>query len=364
MDCRLSAKVIVFVLAAFVITPCVPQTPATIPKCVEDFTNALAECAKASGISTGNFAYFVTNGTSSKSEAPANQETFKTQICGVEQQIYACVMQKLVPIVNTTSCIGTSASTSHVETIRREVTNIFTTYDVKCMHPCRNTLLNDMRQCYTANDVDGKLFMSNTTNGAVIGSTEEQANKFCSVKDKLMDCLKSKAEACPESAAILRTVDIDLPAFTNGVKILCANTKVYVTGLSCFAETTSDVDICKQKQQQALIQLAMQAQNGNWTQDRYYTMYCELSYTNIACDVAAWARKNHESCTASVIGLRRELECDLLPQQCKSNTKLVEGEDSPCSSSKRSAAFTRNTSQRVWASTAIMSAVLVALLIV
>ena len=34
------------------------------------------------------------------------------------------------------------------------------------------------------------------------------------------------------------------------------------------------------------------------------------------CDLKAWSMKDHPACTKGVIGLRREMECNLMPQNC------------------------------------------------
>ena len=36
----------------------------------------------------------------------------------------------------------------------------------------------------------------------------------------------------------------------------------------------------------------------------------------MTCDLSSWKQKNHHACNEKVIGLRSELECELLPEQC------------------------------------------------
>ncbi|CAL1532385.1 unnamed protein product [Lymnaea stagnalis] len=347
MDVRFQIILTITCLASFSLTPTHQQQAAPANnKCMEDVLAVLWDCVKVANLTTGNFAWFVTNGTSPKSEAPANMDTFKTQICGVQQQIAACVMQKLIPILNTTTCIGTSTTTSQVQVVQTQLTSLFGTYDLKCMHPCRATLIPDLKECYSANGLDPKLFATNTSNGAVIGSTLEQVNKFCGNKDKVMTCLKAKADACPESPQILRAISFDITAFTKYVGILCSDEKSYLTGLQCFAETTPEVDICQQKQSQAVMQLEMQANQGKWSEDRFYTSLCEITYAQITCDIAAWSKKNHEACIPAVIGLRQKLECELSAPQCKSNTKLAEDPSNPCAGKGTHAALEGTNSAR------------------
>ncbi|KAI8795917.1 uncharacterized protein LOC106059554 [Biomphalaria glabrata] len=334
MDYLNRSIVLATVLAVYFLCPSHQQTAAPNNKCIEDFTNALFGCVKDSGISTGNFLWFTTNGTSAKSEAPANADAFKTQICGVQQAMGACALQKVGAVVNTTSCIGTSASTSQVETITKQLTNLFGTYDVKCMHPCRNTLIPDLQQCYTSNGVDSKLFASNSSSGAAIGTNEGETSKFCGVREKLIACMKEKSDACPEGPRILAVLGLNYTVFSKMTEMLCGNVQSYLSGLSCFAETTNDVQVCQQKQAQSMTQLNVQATQGNWTEDRFFSSYCEIGIEQIGCDITAWSKKNHEACVPQVIALRKKLECEFLPQQCKTNTKLMERSDNVCNPTK------------------------------
>lgn len=48
------------------------------------------------------------------------------------------------------------------------------------------------------------------------------------------------------------------------------------------------------------------------------TCFCHFSITikQTDCDLNAWSQKNHEACTDTVIGLRLEVECSLMPPNC------------------------------------------------
>ncbi|XP_012942916.1 uncharacterized protein LOC106012974 [Aplysia californica] len=103
-------------------------------KCLEDFSNTLLGCVREAGMTEGSFLWFVTNGTSKRSSPPSNEATFKEQICGAQQQVGACVFQRVAPVVNSSACVGTSQATNQQDIIRTQLTTIFSTYDGKCMH--------------------------------------------------------------------------------------------------------------------------------------------------------------------------------------------------------------------------------------
>ncbi|RUS91051.1 hypothetical protein EGW08_001179 [Elysia chlorotica] len=69
------------------VTPSHAQTNNQANKCIEDFSNALIKCVTDASLTSGNFLWFVTNGTSSRSEKPTNEANFKKEICGLEEQI-------------------------------------------------------------------------------------------------------------------------------------------------------------------------------------------------------------------------------------------------------------------------------------
>ncbi|GFO05790.1 hypothetical protein PoB_003229500 [Plakobranchus ocellatus] len=248
----------------------------------------------------------------------------------LQQQIGACTFQNVARIINSTACVGTSAATNQQDVIRTQLNTIFGTYDSKCMHPCRNTLATELRDCYTESGLDPKLFLSNSSNGAVVGSNDEQISMFCGAKGALISCMQRRVDACPEAPQILRAIDLDIPSFEKGVSVLCQHPKVYLHGLACFADTTNEVDRCQQREAQSLIQLDLQAREGNWTEERFFEAFCQIAIDQVECDLKAWGNKNHEACVDAVIGLRRELECELVAPQCNVNTQQINELEHTC----------------------------------
>ncbi|KAH9514118.1 hypothetical protein Btru_030311 [Bulinus truncatus] len=315
-------------LAIFVVSPSQGQEPVQ-SKCVDEFSQVLTTCVTEAGLTAGNFFWFVTNGTSQKSVAPADEAAFKTKVCSVRQQVGACTVHKMNPILNSSACSGPSAN--YVDVIRNQLTLLFTTYDTKCMHQCRATLIPDIRECYSSNGADPKLFASNSSNGAVIGTTESDVNKFCGAKDKIIPCMQTKIDACPEAPLILQAVGIDFQIFGTVVNILCANSQAYLSSLSCLAYSANDVDQCQQRHGQSMMQLDMQARQNSWSEERIIESICHLSLEQIRCDINSWARKSHKSCNQKeVIEFRRQLACEFMTPQCKANKNLMDRQDNPC----------------------------------
>ncbi|GFR70183.1 hypothetical protein ElyMa_000321900 [Elysia marginata] len=321
---------IIATLSILHVCPSTAQTNTQANKCIEDFSNALIKCVTDTGLTRGNFLWFVTNGTSSKSEQPTDPDSYKPKICELQQRIGACTFQSVATIINSTACVGTSAATNQQDVIRTQLNKIFGTYDAKCMHPCRNTLATELRNCYTESGLDPKLFLSNSSNGAVVGSNDEQIAMFCGAKGALVSCMQRRVDACPEAPQILRAIDLDIPSFEKGVSVLCKHPKVYLHGLACFADSTNEVDRCQQKEAQSLIQLDLQAREGNWSESKFFEAFCEIAIEQVECDLKAWGNKNHEACVEAVIGLRRELECELVAPQCNVNPKQISELDHTC----------------------------------
>ncbi|XP_013072654.2 uncharacterized protein LOC106059553 [Biomphalaria glabrata] len=318
-------------LTVFAVVSSQQQPPAT-DKCMEEFQNVFNLCINEVKLSPGNVLWFITNGTSPKSEAPANPETFKTQVCSVQQPMGACIVDKLNPVLNSTICSGASTGTNYLEIVRNQLGLLFSTYDSKCMHACRSTLITDIRECYSSNGVDGSLFANNVSNGAVLGTSQVEVNKFCGAKDKIVPCMQAKIDACPEAPQILQSVGVEFNIFNKVVNILCAHGSAYLDSLSCLAGAANNEGDCQQRHAQSLMQLDVEARQNNWSEERFFLSFCNLALEQIKCDMGSWSRKNHKSCSQpGVIEFRKKLACEFLAPQCKANKPLMEKAGNPCS---------------------------------
>ncbi|KAK7093493.1 hypothetical protein V1264_007235 [Littorina saxatilis] len=277
-------------------------------QCTLAAQNVMKTCSEGASISMGNFLWFVTNGTSTNGVAPSDPATFKDQICAVEPQVTGCIFNQLGQLFKT-MCSGSPQTLAAVQ-------NFLFTYDNKCAHPCRATLIDSLRQCYVSSGLSADLFLSNRTAGHVIGSTDSEVTMFCNKRATLLGCMKPIHDSCPEALPILSTADFHLPSYEKGVTILCNHPMVYLKGLECFDEPTPLVEACVQKSQQAFLQTQIDAQAKNFSQEQFVSATCKVTIDQTDCDLKAWLKKNHEACNKAVVGLRREMECSLLPPNC------------------------------------------------
>ncbi|XP_076451253.1 uncharacterized protein LOC143287194 [Babylonia areolata] len=292
-------------------------------ECLASAQALMKQCVADGSIDHPNFLWFVTNGTSSNGQEPADPAAFKDKLChrgftvlnlGVwlseqEPVVGGCIYNGMLPMVNGSAC-------SQAPQVLQNVQTLLFTYDLKCANPCRFTLVDDLRKCYSSVGLDESLFLSNRTAGQVIGGTEEDVTTFCSKREALLDCMTPVHDSCPEALAIMSANDFHLPSYKKGVGILCKHPKVYLRGLECFKEPTNLVEKCVQQSQQQFVQTNVNAANQNWTQAQYVEATCRITIKQADCDLKAWESKKHEDCNTATIGLRREMECNLMPPNC------------------------------------------------
>ncbi|KAL8587357.1 hypothetical protein ACOMHN_045604 [Nucella lapillus] len=285
-------------------------------ECQQAAIALMKTCAEQGAITEANFMHFVSNGTSKSGQAPTDPAAFKDKICTAEPQIGGCIFRDMLQLANGSSC-------AQARPVLQRVESFLVTYDTKCAHPCRFTLVNELRECYATAGLDKGLFLSNRTSGQVIGTTVDEVTDFCSKKDPLLSCMKPIHNSCPESLPILSSVDFHLPSYEKGINILCKHPKVYLKGLECFEEPTNDVEKCVQDSQQSFLQTNVEAQTKNWTQLQFVEATCRISINQADCDLNAWMNKKHEACSKATIGLRREMECSLMPPNCTVSQKAL-----------------------------------------
>ncbi|KAK6175586.1 hypothetical protein SNE40_014016 [Patella caerulea] len=284
-------------------------------QCRTTFINSLYKCVSNSSMEVTSFLWLVTNQTSGS--APANMEQFKQTACSKQTEVTQCGIDFMRQIMNSTLCNPANQQDER-PAIDTNFRSIFGQLDMICAHPCRATLVSDLRKCYTVAELDPELFLSNATmgRGAVIGTTEKDVSQYCGHKDALTKCMKEKRDACPEAPVILRAIGLDIESMDTGVNILCSHPDVYLKGIDCFEEPTTGVEKCQQDQNQMMINLMMTAQQTEMKEDVFFENFCKIRVKHVDCDLKQWALKKHTSCTDVVIGLRTEMECGLLPAQC------------------------------------------------
>ncbi|GFS14113.1 hypothetical protein ElyMa_001415500 [Elysia marginata] len=63
--------------------------------------------------------------------------------------------------------------------IKEQLEAIVGQLDSYCAHPCRKALLEDMRSCYEASNLDPDIFISTQSGGPVIGDSRYEVETFC-----------------------------------------------------------------------------------------------------------------------------------------------------------------------------------------
>ncbi|XP_071089212.1 uncharacterized protein [Haliotis cracherodii] len=289
--------------------------------CQTSFLQSINTCFQNSQLLFDNFVWLFTNGTNG--QAPDNADTMKTNACAKQEPLVQCGVEFMRTLINSTSCAATQTQQDQRPLIDRQFRSLFGSLDEMCAHPCRRTLTEDLRQCYVDANLDPTLFLSNSTmgRGAIIGTTADQADTYCKNKDSLVTCMKQKRDDCPESPMILRAIGLDIESMDKGVGVLCAHPDVYLNGIDCFAEPTDAVVSCQQTMNKKTMELMMTAQQEKLSEDDFFNRFCDVRLEHISCDLEAWIKKNNKSCSKAVIGLRTELECGLLPDNCGATHK-------------------------------------------
>ncbi|XP_071089214.1 uncharacterized protein [Haliotis cracherodii] len=308
-------------IAMVLVSMATAQSQQGMTPCQNNFVQNLNTCVQNSQMVFNNFLYLLTNGTNG--QAPDSPDTFRQDACSKQEALLLCGVEFMRTLINSTMCAPSQTQQDQRPLIDRQFRSLFGSLDAMCAHPCRRTLTEDLRQCYVDANLDPTLFLSNSTmgRGAIIGTTADQADIFCKNKDSLVTCMKQKRDDCPESPMILRAIGLDIESMDKGVGVLCAHPDVYLNGIDCFAEPTDAVVSCQQTMNQKTMELMMTAEQQNLKEDQFFNRFCDVRLEHVSCDLEAWSKKNHKSCADAVIGLRTELECGLLPDNCGATHK-------------------------------------------
>jgi len=286
-------------------------------QCQNSFVQNLNTCVRNSQLEFNNLLHLLTNGTNG--QAPDNADAFKRDACSKQEALVTCGVEFMRTLINSTMCAPSQSSQQDQRPlIDRQFRSLFGSLDELCAHPCRRTLGEDLRKCYIDANLDPALFLSNSTSGrgAIIGTTSDEAAKFCQNKETLVRCMKQKRDDCPESPLVLRAIGLDIDSMEKGVNVLCSHRDIYLTGIDCFAEPTEAVISCQRTMGQKTVELMVSSQQQNLNEEQFFNHFCDIRLEHVSCDLESWNKKNHQSCSVAVLGLRTELECGLLPDNC------------------------------------------------
>ncbi|KAK7093495.1 hypothetical protein V1264_007236 [Littorina saxatilis] len=280
-------------------------------ECEGQFMQGLFTCFTDHNVPFNTFLWVVSNGTGGIS--PDNETVFKEQMCGIEDEVVQCVLGSLHALVDTPHCHDADGM-ERLLTV--QIRAIFEEYDAYCAHACRHTLEDDMKQCYSDSGLDPTLFMPSTKDGAILGTTESSVADFCNNTDALVDCMRTKRDACPEAPYVLKRLGLDLDIFSRGLQILCREQDVYLSSLECFEAQTRQVEKCLEDNRLTLMRLLSRTKTENVSQDSFINEFCLARVQYIRCDLSSWAAKPHEACDTPALALKRDLHCSQIPQAC------------------------------------------------
>ncbi|BFZ23398.1 hypothetical protein BsWGS_26437 [Bradybaena similaris] len=246
----------------------------------------------------------------------------KEKICGPRQEIMGCIVKSAKSILQGSTCGGVREDAPVNDQrflLKEQLEAIIGEYDVFCAHPCRISLLDDMRVCYSKNQLDPQLFMSSDASGPVIGATTSEVEAFCENSPAVFTCLRQSRDDCQESQVVLSSIGLDLERMDQGVQVLCANREAYMQSLGCFDSHTKEVEYCQSIKYRTILAMAVKARTNGWTEQQYYQEVCGIILRHIQCDLDAWKAKADEDCTENTLVLKRKLHCTLIPEQCQTS---------------------------------------------
>ncbi|CAG5136555.1 unnamed protein product, partial [Candidula unifasciata] len=305
-------------------------------ECQQVLMKEVYTCVSGQGIDFNAFLEMVSggkdtqNGTNPAAASPpattasttGEANLSKEKICSPRQEIMACIVKAAQSIFKDSPCVAVKEDATLNDQhflLKEQLEAIIGQYDVFCAHPCRISLLDDMRACYSKNDLDPQLFMTADSSGPVIGATAYEVEEFCQHSESLYTCLRQSRDDCQESHVVLSSIGLDLDLMNKGVQVLCADKPAYLQSLGCFDSHTKEVEHCQSIKYRTILAMVIKARTQSWTEEQYYQEVCGVILSHIQCDLTAWEAKGDEDCTETTLNLKRKLHCTLIPKQCQTS---------------------------------------------
>ncbi|XP_067659328.1 uncharacterized protein [Haliotis asinina] len=280
-------------------------------QCQRTFLASAMSCVQNGSINFNHLTYVTSNGTTGQMP-PEGIQQFQLRACNLRLQIDQCGQLVSSRLVNSSLCINALDK----QQLMLKAKNIFGEYDRVCAHPCRYTLLDELRQCFSYNNLDPRTFIDGAWGqGAVIGTNEEQVFKFCNNRQMLMQCIRQKSQMCPDAATVFYRIGMDILSMEKGIETLCQAPRVYLAGIGCFTSPTPEVKMCLQDGNMKMQNMKLLLQQ-TMAEQQFKLQTCSVRLQQVDCELGAWARRQHDRCDKAVIGLRNELECKILPSLC------------------------------------------------
>ncbi|KAK3720231.1 hypothetical protein RRG08_007855 [Elysia crispata] len=323
-------KIVLMVLGLSLLVGC--DVMPTELDCQQRLMEQVYACVTNEGVDFNMFLIVITdesileaeNGTTKSTDVFSPQElndtaAFRQKVCSLQKTIMKCSMEAAKVLIETPACARTAQGPATSEAafsqsllnndqrylIKEQLEAIVGQLDAYCAHPCRKSLLADMRKCYQAMDLDPDIFISTQSGGPVIGDNRYDVEIFCNNRTSLVRCIKSVKEKCPEADLVLGTIDLDLDFMEKGFAVLCEDQEAYLQSIDCFESHTQEVGLCHSVWYRDVLRISREAQDLGWSEERYFREVCGIKLAHIECDLHAWGKKKDESCDEATLTLKR-----------------------------------------------------------
>ncbi|ESO91140.1 hypothetical protein LOTGIDRAFT_228702 [Lottia gigantea] len=288
-------------------------------QCQQTFVNNAMKCVQNGSVNYQNLLYLTSN-RSRGSAPPEGTEAFKNRACLSRMTIDSCGKMIAATMRNSTMCM----SPMEQQQLMLTAASIFGEFDRVCAHPCRYTLTQEIRQCFSYSmkggnsQINPQTFLDEASRGrgSIIGSTHEQVHDFCLNRQSLLSCIKNKINICPDGQYMMKKMKIDIMSLERAFDLLCQHPNVYLHGLQCFNDPTQEVQVCYREMDNKLTNMQILERQQTLTDQQIYMQECSIRLSLMDCEMGAWRRRQHAPCHPAILGLHTELECRLLPDYC------------------------------------------------
>ncbi|XP_041378571.1 uncharacterized protein LOC121390734 [Gigantopelta aegis] len=279
--------------------------------CHRAFMANAMSCVQNATINFQSLTYLTSNGTIGQ---PPQEgiEQFRMRACNVRARVDQCGEMVTQTLLNSTMCMNQLER----QQVMASSKDIFGGYDRICAHPCRWTLKEEIRQCFTYNNLDPRLFFESFwLKNAIIGLISDTVYQFCVNRQQLMQCLRQKAQICQDSQQVFTEMGMELNSMERGINTLCNFQNVYLSGLGCYMNPSPEVQMCQHNSEMKM-QTIKSIQYTQLTNQQFIMQLCSTRLEGSECVINAHTRRQQERCDQAMVGLRTELDCILLPQLC------------------------------------------------
>ncbi|KAL3861978.1 hypothetical protein ACJMK2_007984 [Sinanodonta woodiana] len=178
---------------------------------------------------------------------------------------------------------------------------------------CLLNLEKDFMTCYKKVGLDPSIYINNRTEaaGALIGTSNQEANVFCGKKQDLFTCMDNFLKQCAGAEQTMSLTGFDIHAMERAVGILCNNIDGYLQGLKCFTTPTEEAKLCVNTMAKDITSLSTQQLTQKFDMNQFMVEFCNIRVRHVTCDAKAWP-----TCAPAEVTLKNQFECQLIPTRC------------------------------------------------